>query len=240
MGQSGATVVSTLGVGRGCGATYPCPRPDRDVTRHARIASRGNQVSGRANTPAHQHQRARCTRNKGGCGKGTFLMEQAEALGEPPEDPLLFSRPLRLLGRQLCGIQRRCMPRSRGSVLGACRETEDGSCSVVGYRAMGVALSTSGDFAAAQRITIWALPFMTRPYIALWRRDLVKTCECEFISAVVDPVGPRLSRSRASRRSSSPQGGARDWPSGHVNGCTLHYKFDPYLIWKPLGSGRTI
>ena len=47
------------------------------------------------------------------------LIERAEALGEPPEDPLLLLlRPLRLLGNQLHGIQWRCLPRSRGAVQG--------------------------------------------------------------------------------------------------------------------------
>jgi len=41
--------------------------------------------------------------------RARLLIEQAEALGEPVEDPLLFVlRPLRLLGRELRGVQRQC------------------------------------------------------------------------------------------------------------------------------------
>ena len=55
--------------------------------------------------------------------RARLLIEQAEALGEPPEDPLLlFVGPLWLLGRERWGVQRRCRARACGAVPGARRE----------------------------------------------------------------------------------------------------------------------
>ena len=56
-----------------------------------------------------------------------LLIEQAEALGEPPEDPAAVVRcPLRLLGCKPCGIQRRRLSRPRGAIPFACREARRG------------------------------------------------------------------------------------------------------------------
>ena len=56
------------------------------------------------------------------------LIEQAEALGEPSEDPLLlFSVLYGLLGREPYGIQWRCLSRSRGAVPGARGEAKGDS-----------------------------------------------------------------------------------------------------------------
>ena len=46
-------------------------RPDRDLARHARAASRRDQASGRAHNPTHPCQRVCCAGNQGGCGAGT-------------------------------------------------------------------------------------------------------------------------------------------------------------------------
>ena len=51
-------------------AAYAGARPDRDLARHARAASRADQASGRAHNPAHACQRVCCAGNQGGCGAG--------------------------------------------------------------------------------------------------------------------------------------------------------------------------
>ena len=57
-----------------------------------------------------------------------LYIEQAEALGEPPEDPLLlFSVLFGFLDRELCGIQWRRGARACGAVSGARGEAEDNS-----------------------------------------------------------------------------------------------------------------
>ena len=42
---------------------------------------------------------------KAAAEQARLMIEQAEALGEPPEDPLLLFGPLRLLGSELRGIE---------------------------------------------------------------------------------------------------------------------------------------
>ncbi len=60
---------------------------------------------------------------KAAAERARLLIEQAEALGEPPEDPLLlFSVLYRLLGRELLCVQWRRDARACGAVSGARRE----------------------------------------------------------------------------------------------------------------------
>ena len=56
--------------------------------------------------------------------RARLLIEQAEALGEPPEDPLLlFSALYGFVGREHCSVQRRRSARACRAAPGACRET---------------------------------------------------------------------------------------------------------------------
>ena len=54
------------------------------------LRRRADQTSGRAHNPAHPCQRLCCAGNKAAVEQARLLIEQAEALGEPPEDPLLL------------------------------------------------------------------------------------------------------------------------------------------------------
>ena len=73
------------------GPSSPAPLTDRDLARHAGAASRADQASGRAHERSYAYQRLCGPRNQGGCrASPRLLIEQAEALGEPPEDPLLL------------------------------------------------------------------------------------------------------------------------------------------------------
>ena len=71
MGQSRTAVAGALGAGRSDRADHACARPDRDLARHSRAASRTDQASGRAHNPAHPCQRLCCAGNQGGCGACT-------------------------------------------------------------------------------------------------------------------------------------------------------------------------
>ena len=65
---------------------------------------------------------------KAAAEQARLLIEQAEALGEPPEDPLLlFSVLYAFWVSELCGIQWRCLSRSRGAVPGARGEAKGDS-----------------------------------------------------------------------------------------------------------------
>ena len=61
------------------------------LARHARAASRADQASGRAHNPLSSMSKAmRRRKPRRRLERARLLIEQAEALGEPPEDPLLL------------------------------------------------------------------------------------------------------------------------------------------------------
>ena len=121
VGQGGTAVAGALGAGRSHRAAHARTRPDRDLARHARAAPRADQASGRAYHPAHPRQRLCCAGNQGGCGAGTSADRTSRSARRASRRPAaVVLSPLRLLGRELLGIQRRCMSRSCGAVLGAC------------------------------------------------------------------------------------------------------------------------
>ena len=64
--------------------------PDCDLARNARAASRADQASGRAHNPTHAVKGYAAPETKAAVERARLLIEQAEALGEPPEDPLLL------------------------------------------------------------------------------------------------------------------------------------------------------
>ena len=64
---------------------------NRSLARHAGASPRADQAPGRADNTAHPHQRIRVRRKRRPLrSKHICLIEQAEAFGEPPEDPLLL------------------------------------------------------------------------------------------------------------------------------------------------------
>ena len=67
------------------------PRPDRGLAHHTCAAPRANQVSGRAYQCLDAHRKAmRRPRPGRRSDQSRALIERAEAMGEPPEDPLLL------------------------------------------------------------------------------------------------------------------------------------------------------
>ncbi len=139
------------------------------------------------------------TETKAAEEQARLLIEQAEALGEPPAATVLG--PLRLLQREPCGIQWRCLSRSRGAAPGARGEAKgdspahgwashDGNFLAVygGHRGRPGALG-SGDRplrpcrASSAGNAIW--PRHCGPYLSL---------------PVVGSVVAWLSRGRAQRR----------------------------------------
>ena len=87
-----------------------------------------DQASGRAYNPAHPRQRLCGAGNEGGCGASTSLIERAEALGEPPEDPLLlFSVLYGFWVANYRGVRWRRHARPCGAVHGTRREARGDS-----------------------------------------------------------------------------------------------------------------
>ena len=66
-----------------------------------------NQASGRAHNPLIHVKGYAAPETKAAVERARLLIEQAEALGEPPEDPLLLFSVLYGSGSRTCGIQRR-------------------------------------------------------------------------------------------------------------------------------------
>ena len=90
-GKAGQRSHGALGAGRSRGPAHPCPRADRDLARHAGAASRADQASGRAHSTALIHVKGyAAAETRAAAEQARLLIEQAEALGEPPEDPLLL------------------------------------------------------------------------------------------------------------------------------------------------------
>ena len=113
--------------------------------------------------------------------RARLLIEQAEALGEPPEDPLLlFSVLYGFWVANLRGVQWRRGARACGAVPGARGEAE-------GDRPAHDRASPHGHFFAVygrHRARPSALRsgrsrFTILPNIVRWRRDLAKTPGCQ-------------------------------------------------------------
>ncbi len=70
------------------------------------LASRADQASGRAHNSTHSMSKVAAPETKAAAERARLLIEQAEGLGEPPEDPLLlFSVALRLLDSEPYSVQ---------------------------------------------------------------------------------------------------------------------------------------
>ena len=90
MGQSGIAVAGALGVGRGRRATHTCTRSDRDLARHAGLRREEISLQVALLTPLMHVKGFAAPETKAAAEQARLLIEQAEALGEPPEDPLLL------------------------------------------------------------------------------------------------------------------------------------------------------
>lgn len=96
-------VRAPISVRRSRSAVHSRPRSDRSLARHARASSRRDQTSGRADNPSPPCQGYAAPETKTAVERAHLLIEQAEALGEPPEDPLLLFMVLYGFSILLCG-----------------------------------------------------------------------------------------------------------------------------------------
>ena len=88
--ESGTAVTGALGAGRSRGATHP--RPDQIAALPATPALRREQIKLQVAliTPLIHVKGYAAPETKSVVERARLLIEQAEALGEPPEDPLLL------------------------------------------------------------------------------------------------------------------------------------------------------
>ena len=177
---------------------------------------------------------------KAAAERARLLIEQAEALGEPPEDPLLlFSVLYGFWVANYRGVQRRRGARACGAVPGARREARGDSpahdrasphghfLAVYGRHRGRPSASRSGDRALRSCRASSAGD-------AIWPRR----SGGNLVLSVVGPVVAWLSRGRARGRRPRAQGCARDRPSCHVDVCADSHIVDPYPLRKLRGSKR--
>ena len=89
---------------------------------------------------------------KAAAERARLLIEQSEALGEPPEDPLLlFSVLYGFWIANLVAFNGDACRSLAAQFLALAEKQKMVAAQVVGYRAMGVALFQSGDFVVAQK-----------------------------------------------------------------------------------------
>ena len=114
---------------------------------------------------------------KAAAEQARLLIEQAEALGEPPEDPLLlFSVLYGFWVANYVAFNGDVMSRSCGAVPGACGEAKGDSPAHDRASPHGNFLAVSrGTSRKAGRTSIRRSRFTILPSIVRWRRDLAKT-----------------------------------------------------------------
>ena len=166
--------------------------------------------------------------------RARLLIEQAEALGEPPEDPLLLFSVLYGFWVANYVAFNGDVVRELAAQFLALAEKQGATVPlVVGHRLMGISLVLDGRHCG-------------RPSALRSGRRALRSCRA---SSAGDAIWPRrrgvnpmlsvvgavvawLSRGRARRRKASAQGCARDRPSRHFDVCAVLHKFDPYFLRK--------
>ena len=129
--------------------------------------------------------------------RARLLIEQAEALGEQPEDPLLLYSVL--YGSWLANVVafNGDVVRELAAQLMTLAEKQGATIPLmVGHRVMSFSLLVTGDIAKAERTSIRHSRFTILPNIVRWRRDLAMTLGCQYCASVARPVDAWLSRGR--------------------------------------------
>ena len=150
-----------------------------------------------------------------------LLIEQAEALGEPPEDPLLlFSVLYGFWVANFVAFNGDVMRELAAQFLALAEKQGATVPLMVGHRLMGISLLFTGDIAEGrahfdQAIALYD-PAEHRP---LATRFGARRRGGNLVLSVVGSVVAWLSRGRARRRRPRAQGCARDRPSCHFDVC---------------------
>ena len=105
LGQSRTAVAGALGPCRSRRTTHARTRPDSDVAPTPALRREQIKLQVALITPLIHVKGYAAPETKAAAERARLLIEQAEALGEPPEDPLLlFSVLYGFLCRELCGV----------------------------------------------------------------------------------------------------------------------------------------
>jgi class 3 adenylate cyclase len=127
---------------------------------------------------------------KAAAERGRLLIEQAEALGEPPEDPLLlFSVLYGFWVASFVAFKGDVMRELAAQFLTLAEKQGAAVPLMVGHRNMGVSLLHTGDIEKRGYISIKRSDSMIPPSIGSWRRDLAKMSGWRCYSIAPWPCG---------------------------------------------------
>ena len=158
---------------------------------------------------------------KAAAERARLLIEQAEALGEPPEDPLLLFSVLYGFWVANYVAFNGDVVRELAAQFLALAEKQGATVPLmIGHRLMGMSLLCTGDIAEGRAHLDRAIalydPAEHRPLATRFGQDARVAILC---LSVVGSVVAWLSRGRARGRRARAQGCARDRPSRHVDVC---------------------
>ena len=112
--------------------------------------------------------------------RARLLIEQAEALGEPPEDPLLlFSVLYGFWVASYVAFNGDAVRELAAQFLALAEKQGATAPLMIGHRLMGVSLLARETSRKAERILIGRSRFMILPNIARWRRRFSQTIGCQ-------------------------------------------------------------
>ena len=147
-GKAGQRSLDAFGAGRSRSAAHACARPDRDLTGHARAPPRTDQAPGRASEPLMHVKGYAAPETKAAVERARLLIEQAEALGEPPEDPLmLFSVLYGFWVANYMAFNGDVMRALAAQFLALAEKQTASVPLMIGHRIMGISLLFTGDIA---------------------------------------------------------------------------------------------
>ena len=158
---------------------------------------------------------------KAAAEQARLLIEQAEALGEPPEDPLLlFSVLYGFWVANYVAFNGDAVRELAAQFLALAEKQGATVPLMIGHRLMGISLADTGDIAEGrahfdQAIALYDPAAASSAGDAIWpRRQGVN-----LVLSVVGSVVAWLSRGRARRQRARAQGCARDRSSRHIDVC---------------------
>ena len=189
------------------------------LARHARAASRTDQVTGRAHNPLIHVKGYAAPETKAAVERARLLIEQAEALGEPPEDPLLlFSVLYGFWVANYVAFNGDVVRELAAQFLSLAEKQRTTVPLMIGHRLMGISLVFTGDIVQGRAHSIRRWRSTILPSIVRWRRDLAKTPGWQSC-----PIGRWLlwflgyPEAALADAGQCAQGSARDRPSCHVD-----------------------
>src|SRR5262249_52531117 len=117
---------------------------------------------------------------KAAAERGRLLIEQAEALGEPLDDPLpLFSVLYGVWVANFTAFNGTVLRELSAQFLALAEKQKATVPLMIGHRLTGTSFLYTGTLWKPERISITRSPFTTPSSIVRWRRALAKTSRCQ-------------------------------------------------------------